>query len=120
MPSEVEKADVFVARAAFQLKTFSFMHGIGIMAILLLPIFVSCLQSFPSPDADSLSYLSYARSLSLAGTYASTEAGPRADATPGREPLYSTMLAYPLDTHTHYNQTSAACRVIGARPLKFT
>jgi 4-amino-4-deoxy-L-arabinose transferase-like glycosyltransferase len=60
---------------------------------LLVTLLVATWHDFPVPSMDSLEYLAYARSLHIAGVYAATEAGPAADALPGREPFYSFVIA---------------------------
>jgi len=50
-------------------------------------------HDFPVPTNDSVEYLTYARSVHVAGVYAATEVGPEADQGPGREPLYSAVVA---------------------------
>ncbi|MBF0560584.1 MAG: hypothetical protein HQL37_00945 [Alphaproteobacteria bacterium] len=55
--------------------------------------FLAVRQPLPLPDADSIGYIAYARSLVVAGTYARTPDGPSVDLLPGREPLYSALLA---------------------------
>ena len=60
---------------------------------LLVALLVAAWHDFPVPAHDPIEYLAYARSLHIAGVYAATEAGPSADAGPGREPLYSFFIA---------------------------
>jgi hypothetical protein len=58
-----------------------------------LPLAAGLLLPVPLPDADSLDYLAYARSVHIAGTYATTPDGPAFDRRPGREPLYPLLVA---------------------------
>lgn len=60
---------------------------------LLVTLLVATWHDFPVPAHDPIEYLAYARSLHIAGVYAATEAGPSADAGPGREPFYSFFIA---------------------------
>jgi 4-amino-4-deoxy-L-arabinose transferase-like glycosyltransferase len=60
---------------------------------LLVTVTSAAVRKMPVPAADSLTYLSYARSLFIAGTYAATPEGPQADDRPGREPLYPLLIA---------------------------
>src|SRR5262245_53988438 len=66
-------------------------------ALTGLSLLVTCVAAawhdFPVPTNDSVAYLTYARSVHVAGVYAATEAGPAADQSPGREPLYSVVVA---------------------------
>lgn len=59
----------------------------------LPPLAAALRQPVPLPESDSVDYLSYARSLFMAGTYAATAEGPAADRRPGREPLYPLLVA---------------------------
>src|SRR5215510_6002944 len=74
------------------------MHWLAFWtALTALSLLVTCVAAawhdFPVPTNDSVEYLTYARSVHVAGVYAATEAGPNADQHPGREPLYSVMVA---------------------------
>ena len=60
---------------------------------LLVTLLAATWHDFPVPANDSVEYLAYARSLQIADVYAATEVGPAADAIPGREPLYSLVIA---------------------------
>lgn len=66
-------------------------------AFLLLALIVvtvsAGVRKFPLPADDAVHYLSYARTLYMTGQFAATPAGPSADASPGREPLYSVVVA---------------------------
>jgi 4-amino-4-deoxy-L-arabinose transferase-like glycosyltransferase len=66
-----------------------------LLTLLAIAVGLSIAASQPStvPQADSLDYMGYARSLYLTGSYSSTPAGPEADAQPGREPLYPALAA---------------------------
>lgn len=63
------------------------------MVAALFMVLVASAQKRPLPDNDSLDYLGYARSMVMAGTYAATPLGPARDGTPGREPMYSSVIA---------------------------
>ena len=60
---------------------------------IVLTVTAAGTRKMPLPAADSLQYISYARSLFIAGTFAATPAGPQADSKPGREPLYPLLIA---------------------------
>ena len=64
----------------------------AILAALLAGAYAASLRPW-TPVADEIEYLAYARTLALSGSYAATPAGPAADAVPGREPAYATVLA---------------------------
>ena len=76
---------------------------------LLVTLLAATWHDFPVPANDSVAYLAYARSLRIAGVYAATEAGPAADAIPGREPLYSLVIAGLARLHPTWSTALRDC-----------
>jgi 4-amino-4-deoxy-L-arabinose transferase-like glycosyltransferase len=76
---------------------------------LLVTLLAATWHDFPVPANDSVEYLAYARSLHIAGVYAATEAGPAADAIPGREPLYSLVIAGLARLHPTWSTALRDC-----------
>ena len=70
----------------------TFAGAFFLLALVLASVSAG-LQRFPLPSHDAEHYLGYARSLYLTGQFAATPQGPAADRTPGREPLYSVLVA---------------------------
>jgi len=56
-----------------------------------------------------MEYLAYARSLLIAGVYAASEAGPAADAAPGREPFYPLVIAGLANLHSTWSTGLRNC-----------
>jgi 4-amino-4-deoxy-L-arabinose transferase-like glycosyltransferase len=87
-------------------------------ALTGLSLLVTCVAAawhdFPVPTNDSVEYLTYARSVHIAGAYAVTEAGPAADEAPGREPLYSVVVAGLAKLHPSWSHALKDC----ARPIE--
>jgi hypothetical protein len=82
----------------------------GLVAFsLLVTICVAAWHDFPVRYADSVEYLAYARSLHVAGVYGATEAGPAADAVPGREPLYSLFVVGLAKLHPSWSRALKDC-----------
>jgi hypothetical protein len=82
--------------------------GLAAFSLLVL-ICVAAWHDFAVPDNDSLEYLAYARSLHVASVYAATEAGPSADAGPGREPGYSLFVAGLAKLHPSWSAALRDC-----------
>lgn len=78
-----------------RLKTISLPHLRLLLTLLAIAVGMGIAAKQPAtlPDGDGREYVAYARTLYLTGSFAATPAGPQADALPGREPLYSTLVA---------------------------
>jgi len=63
----------------------------------------------PNPVNDAVQYLGYGRTLFATGRYALTDAGPRADAGPGREPLYPVLIAAAMHLDPVLRDNAARC-----------
>lgn len=94
-----------------QLKLISIARlRVGLMLLALaIELSLAATRPLPVPQADSVDYLAYARSLALTGSYARTPSGPTADSLPGREPLYPAVIALTAYLSPELLQTLSTC-----------
>ena len=98
------------------LRAFSRFQRQLMLALLLAPIAIASVQPFPVPVFDSIGFLDFARTLVATGTYAGSPAGPRADGQPGREPLYSVLIAGVAAVSPRLKVAVTTCPVTSSRP----
>mgnify|MGYP003393586035 FL=1 len=81
----------------------AWLSPIFLIGTIFVTMMCSRLLPLWHPIADEIEYLGYAYTLAHEGTYAQRTAGPQADTTPGREPLYPALLAvlFKLDPRLH-------------------